>query len=83
LATAICISRLNGRLAKSDCCDVTPVEDSGAGGAVLQGGHVSLVVLQDGSIGLLAMRRVTGELRTSTGYAAMDKARRRVVNRDA
>jgi len=32
---------------------------------------------------LLAMRRVTGELRTSTGDAAMDKARRRVVNRDA
>jgi len=31
---------------------------------------------------LLAMRRVTGELRTSTGDAAMDKARRRIVDRD-
>jgi hypothetical protein len=32
---------------------------------------------------LLAMGRVMGELRISTGDAAMDKARRRVVNRDA
>jgi hypothetical protein len=32
---------------------------------------------------LLAIGRVMGELRISTGDAAMDKARRRVVNRDA
>jgi hypothetical protein len=32
---------------------------------------------------LLAMGRVMGELRISTGDAAMDKAKRRVVNRDA
>lgn len=31
----------------------------------------------------LATGRVTGELRTSTGDAAMDKARSRVVNKDA
>jgi hypothetical protein len=31
----------------------------------------------------LAMGRVTGELRTSTGDAAVDKARSRVINKDA
>jgi len=31
---------------------------------------------------LLATGRVMGELRTSTGDAAMDKARSRVVNKD-